>query len=64
MKWQIFKDYNVQDVVTELSGLQNPNSVSRLSKWLQEETGEEVSDLKKGLSRIFWARPVIKKLSV
>lgn len=105
MKWQIFKDYNIQDVVTEmeierrlssfpvpdavqaqwvtdqlinlrgvaidqemvegaldldatvrkdylqeateLSGLQNPNSVSQLSKWLQEETGEEVGDLKK-----------------
>ena len=105
MKWQLFKDYNLQDVVTEmeierrlsgfpvpdavqaqwvtdqlinlrgvaidlemvegaldldaavrkdylqeateLSGLQNPNSVSQLSKWLQEETGEDVSDLKK-----------------
>lgn len=105
MKWQLFKDYNIQDVVTEmeierrlsnfsvpdavqaqwvtdqminlrgvaidqemvegaldldaavrkdylqeateLSGLENPNSVSQLSKWLQEETGEEVSDLRK-----------------
>lgn len=105
MKWQMFKDYNVQDVVTEMeierrlsafpvpdtvqaqwvtdqlinlrgvainrgmvegaldldadvrksylqeaaevSGLENPNSVSQLVKWLQAETGEEVGDLKK-----------------
>jgi DNA polymerase len=104
-KWDLFKTYNVQDVVTEmeveqrlsafpvpdavqaqwvtdqiinlrgvavdadlvagaqeidtamkqkyiaeavnLSGLDNPNSVAQLSKWLQEETGEEVTDLKK-----------------
>ena len=104
-KWQLFKDYNAQDVVTEmeierrlsnfpvpaavqaqwvtdqtinlrgvavdtelvasalelnatvraqyiqeatqLSGLDNPNSVAQLSKWLQTETGEEVTDLRK-----------------
>lgn len=32
---------------TKLSGLDNPNSVAQLSKWLQEETGEEVADLRK-----------------
>lgn len=31
----------------ELSGLENPNSVAQLTKWLQEETGEEVEDLRK-----------------
>ena len=104
-KWQLFKEYNAQDVVTEmeierrlsaftvpgtvqaqwvtdqiincrgvavdqalvegaldldaavrkdylqeaaeLSGLSNPNSVSQLAKWLQEETGEDVTDLRK-----------------
>lgn len=104
-KWQLFKTYNAQDVVTEmeierrlsrfpvpdtvqaqwvtdqlinlrgvsidlnmvdgaieldaairedllqeatlLSGLENPNSVAQLTKWLQEEIGEEVSDLRK-----------------
>ena len=104
-KWELFKTYNAQDVVTEmeierrlshfpvpdevqaqwvtdqainlrgvavdqvlvegaldldaavrqdylqeaakLSGLDNPNSVSQLAKWLQEETGEEVTDLRK-----------------
>lgn len=30
-----------------LSGLTNPNSVTQLSKWLQEETGEEISYLRK-----------------
>lgn len=39
------KDY-LQEAA-ELSGLENPNSVAQLTKWLQEETGEEVSDLKK-----------------
>lgn len=104
-KWQLFKEYNGQDVVTEmeidrrlsrfpvpdevqaqwvtdqiinyrgvaidrelvagaqaldaqiraeyiaeatrLSGLDNPNSVAQLTKWLEEETGGEVPDLKK-----------------
>ncbi|MEM5780166.1 MAG: DNA polymerase, partial [Lawsonibacter sp.] len=32
---------------TTLSGPDNPNSVAQLSKWLQEETGDEVTDLKK-----------------
>lgn len=31
----------------ELSGLSNPNSVAQLTRWLQEETGEELSDLRK-----------------
>lgn len=39
------KDY-LQEA-TELSGLENPNSVTQLTKWLQEETGEEVNDLRK-----------------
>ena len=30
-----------------LSGLDNPNSVAQLAAWLQEETGEEVTDLRK-----------------
>lgn len=104
-KWQLFKEYNGQDVVTEmeierrlsrfpvpaeiqaqwvtdqiinyrgvaidtemvagaqaldsqvraeyiaeathLSGLDNPNSVAQLTQWLEEETGDEVPDLKK-----------------
>lgn len=32
----------------EITGLDNPNSVSQLSKWLQSEIGEEVPDLTKG----------------
>lgn len=39
------KDY-LQEA-TRLSGLNNPNSVAQLARWLQEETGEEVSDLRK-----------------
>ena len=31
----------------QISGLENPNSVAQLTKWLQEETGEELSDLRK-----------------
>jgi DNA polymerase len=30
-----------------LTGLDNPKSVQQLSKWLEEETGEEVTDLRK-----------------
>ena len=30
-----------------LSGLENPKSVAQLAKWLQEETGEEIGDLRK-----------------
>lgn len=39
------KDYIRE--ATQLSGLDNPNSVSQLAKWLQEEIGEEVNDLRK-----------------
>ena len=104
-KWQLFKEYNCQDVVTEMeierrlskfpvpgqiqaqwvtdqiinyrgvavdtemvagaqvldarvragyieeataiSGLDNPNSVAQLTTWLEEETGDDVPDLKK-----------------
>lgn len=42
---EVRKDY-LQEATT-LSGLNNPNSVSQLAKWLQEETGEEVTDLRK-----------------
>ena len=31
----------------EISGLDNPNSVVQLSKWLEKETGEAVADLRK-----------------
>ncbi|GMA52587.1 hypothetical protein GCM10025857_40020 [Alicyclobacillus contaminans] len=31
----------------QLSGLENPKSVQQLTKWLEEETGEEVTDLRK-----------------
>lgn len=30
-----------------ISGLDNPKSVKQLSKWLEKETGEEITDLKK-----------------
>ena len=104
-RWELFKEYNAQDVVTEmeidkrlvnfpvpdelqrqweldqrinlrgvavdldlvdgalycgdtvsaqlreeavaLSGLDNPNSVAQLTRWLQEETGEELPNLQK-----------------
>ena len=39
-----------QDYLLEaarLSGLSNPNSVAQLTRWLQEETGEEIGDLRK-----------------
>lgn len=32
---------------TALSGLDNPNSVAQLTKWLQQETREEITDLRK-----------------
>lgn len=32
----------------ELTGIDNPKSVQQLSKWLTEETGEEVENLQKG----------------
>lgn len=31
----------------DLSGLQNPNSVAQLLRWYEEETGEELEDLRK-----------------
>ncbi len=31
----------------ELSGLDNPNSIGQLVAWLEEETGDEISDLRK-----------------
>lgn len=31
-----------------LSGIENPKSVQQLTKWLEAETGEEVTDLRKG----------------
>lgn len=31
----------------QLSGLQNPNSIKQLSAWLENETGEEITDLRK-----------------
>lgn len=32
---------------SKLSGLDNPNSVAQLTGWLQDQTGEEVTDLRK-----------------
>lgn len=43
-------DYITEELMTEaagLSGLDNPKSVKQLSKWLEEETGEEITDLQK-----------------
>lgn len=37
----------LKEEATALSGLQNPNSVAQLTKWLEKETGEELSDLRK-----------------
>lgn len=31
----------------QISGLENPNSVAQLTKWLRAETGEELTDLRK-----------------
>lgn len=31
----------------QISGLENPNSVAQLAKWLQKETGEDLPDLRK-----------------
>lgn len=42
----IVKDRFLKEAVA-LTGLSNPNSVSQLSKWLEEETEEEVADLRK-----------------
>jgi DNA polymerase bacteriophage-type len=32
----------------QLSGIENPKSVKQLTKWLEKETGEEITDLQKG----------------
>lgn len=32
----------------QLTGIENPKSVQQLSKWLEEETGEEIANLRKG----------------
>lgn len=38
---------NLMDEAFRISGLSNPKSVQQLSKWLTDETGEEVVDLRK-----------------
>lgn len=47
----IYLGQTVQEQLTaearKLSGLQNPNSVAQLTKWLQTETGEDLTDLRK-----------------
>lgn len=47
----IYLGKTVQDQLTaearEISGLENPNSVAQLTKWLQSETGEDLTDLRK-----------------
>lgn len=37
----------LMDEAKEITGLNNPKSVQQLSKWLEEETGEEVDNLRK-----------------
>lgn len=55
-------DSTVRDALTaeavEISGLDNPNSVSQLTKWLQEETGEELENLRKDTVKDVLARGV------
>src|SRR5690606_16168490 len=44
-------DTETATLITEavqLTGIENPKSVQQLTKWLEEETGEEVTDLRKG----------------
>ena len=38
---------SLMDEAKEITGLSNPKSVQQLSKWLEEETGEEVENLRK-----------------
>lgn len=38
---------DLTDEATNLTGLDNPKSVQQLTKWLKEETGEEVENLQK-----------------
>ncbi len=40
------REWLTQEAV-RISGLNNPNSVQQLSAWLEQETGEEVTDLRK-----------------
>lgn len=40
------REWLTQEAV-RISGLSNPNSVQQLSPWLEQETGEEVTDLRK-----------------
>lgn len=37
----------LREEAVQISGLDNPNSVAQLTQWLQEETGEELQDLRK-----------------
>lgn len=37
----------LMDQAVQLTGLENPKSVSQLKKWLEDETGEEISGLSK-----------------
>ena len=37
----------LMDEAVQISGLQNPNSVSQLAGWLESEMGEEIADLRK-----------------
>lgn len=37
----------LMDEAVALSGLQNPNSVAQLTRWMEKETGEELTDLRK-----------------
>lgn len=39
---------SLMEEAIKLSGLENPKSVKQLTKWVEEETGEEISDLQKG----------------
>lgn len=38
---------SLMDEAKEITGLSNPKSVQQLSKWLEEETGEEINNLRK-----------------
>ena len=59
-RWELFKEYNRQDVTTEMEierrlsavpvpdfGLSNPNSVAQLLGWLKNETKKDITDLRK-----------------
>lgn len=37
----------LMDEATKISGLENPNSVAQLTPWMTEQTGKEISDLRK-----------------